>query len=431
MNTLVLGGAVSGRAAALLARSLGHSVMVYDRNPVVLNALREHRLPATTGTWSPSLLAGVDLVVASPGFSESSEPVRDVIAAGITLWSELEFAWRRLNVPTVAVTGTNGKTTVTALIADMLVRSGLRTLPSGNIGTPVSDIVERPLDIAVVEASSFQLRFIDQFHPATAVMLNVAPDHLDWHGSFDAYLAAKAAIHRNQSSSDLIIYDADDEGAVAAIGDAAARRLPVSGSRLPADGLGVSGEKLDLGEMVVSLAKVPVGDPAFLVDLVAAAAAALEHGAQPQAVEEAILSFRPDAHRRASVGRWKGVEWIDDSKATNPHAAIAAAAAYPSVVLIAGGRNKGLDLSGLPAGPTIKHVIAIGEAGPEIVDASGETPVETASTMEEAVALAEVAAVAGDTVLLAPGCASFDMYASYAERGEKFAEAVLRRKGER
>jgi UDP-N-acetylmuramoylalanine--D-glutamate ligase len=403
--------------------------MVYDRDPGVLEKLREDRLPATTGTWSTALLAGIDLVVTSPGFGESSEPIRDVTAAGITLWSELEFAWRRLGVPTVAVTGTNGKTTVTALIADMLVRSGRHTLPIGNIGTPVSDITDRPLEVAVVEASSFQLRFVEQFHPATAVILNVAPDHLDWHGSFDAYLAAKATIHRNQTSSDLVIYDVDDEGAVKAIAGAESRRLPVSGRGLPEGGLGISGDKLDLGELVIPLARVPVSDPAFLLDLVAAAAAAFEHGAQPGAVEDAITTFRPDAHRRSSIGNWQGVEWIDDSKATNPHAAVAAAAAYESVVLIAGGRNKGLDLSSLPRVPTVKHVIAIGEAGPQLAAAAGDTPLQEASTMEEAVALADHAATAGDTVLLAPGCASFDMYRSYAERGESFTEAVFRRKG--
>jgi UDP-N-acetylmuramoylalanine--D-glutamate ligase len=430
MNVLVLGGAVSGRAAALLARRLGHSVMVYDQHPEVLAAIREERLPVTTGAWAPSLLSDVDLVVASPGFGEFSEPIRDASAAGITLWSELEFAWRHLEVPVVAVTGTNGKTTVTALIADMLARSGRTTRSCGNIGTPLSDVVDQSLDVAVVETSSFQLRFTDQFRPDTAVVLNVAPDHLDWHRSFEAYLAAKASIHRNQTNRDLLIYDVDDGGAVRAISGAVARLLPVSGKRRPDGGMGVNLDKLDLGDLAIPLTDIPVSDPAFLLDLVAAAAAALAHGAHAGAVEEAIVTFRPEAHRRTLVGSWAGVRWIDDSKATNPHAAIASAEAYESVVLIAGGRNKGLDLSGLPAVSSIRHVIAIGEAGPEIAEASGALPVDRASTMEEAVALADAAALPGDTVLLAPGCASFDMYTSYAERGDVFADAVVRRKGD-
>ncbi|MDH3396414.1 MAG: UDP-N-acetylmuramoyl-L-alanine--D-glutamate ligase [Acidimicrobiia bacterium] len=410
MKSLVLGGAVSGRAAALLARRLGHSVMVFDQDPVVLAKLRGDRLSVTTGTWTPTLLSGVDLVITSPGFSETSEPISDIRAAGIPLWSELEFASRQLSAPVIAVTGTNGKTTVTRLIADMLAESGLATVAAGNIGRPLADVVDEDLDIAVVETSSFQLRFIDQFHPATALILNVAPDHLDWHGSFDAYLAAKAMIHCNQTPDDLLVYDADDAGSVAAVRNAPSRLVPVSGTRRPEGGAGVVADKLDLGDLVVSLARIPIADPAFFVDLASAGVAALAHGAGPAAVEQVITTFRPDPHRRTLVGRWQDVDWVDDSKATNPHAAVAAASAYSSVVLIAGGRNKGLDLADLMAVSTIKHVIAMGEAAVELEDAAGGTPIDRAETMQEAVDIADRIARPGDTVLLAPGCASFDMF---------------------
>jgi len=428
MKALVLGGAVSGRAAALLARRLGYAVTVFDQDAAVLPLLREDRLPVTTGTWTPSLLAGVELVVTSPGFGEGSKPIRDIQRAGITLWSELEFAARQLKAPVVAVTGTNGKTTVTRLIRDMLAGSGRATVAAGNIGTPLSDVAHQDLDIAVVETSSFQLRFTEAFHPATALILNVAPDHLDWHGSFDAYLAAKAMIHRNQTGDDLLVYDADDVGARTAVDAAAPRLLPVSGSRLPPGGAGVADDHLDLGDLVVPLDRLPVSDPAFLVDLAAAGVAALAHGAQPLIVEEVITTFRPDAHRRAFVGRWDNIDWIDDSKATNPHAAVAAASAYASVILIAGGRNKGLDLSGLLAVPNVKYVVAIGEAAAELVDVAGDLPIGLATTMDEAVAVADQIAEPGDTVLLAPGCASFDMFRSYADRGNRFADAVRQRK---
>jgi UDP-N-acetylmuramoylalanine--D-glutamate ligase len=431
VKSLVLGGAVSGRAAALLARRLDHAVTVFDQDPAVLSSLRDDRLSVTTGIWTSSLLAGVDLVITSPGFSESSEPIRDTQAAGIPLWSELEFAWQELQAPVVAVTGTNGKTTVTRLVADMLAGSGLATVAAGNIGTPLAGVVDERLDIVAVETSSFQLRFTEKFHPATAVVLNVAPDHLDWHGTFEAYLAAKAMIHRNQTGADLLVYDADDAGAVKAVGNAAARLMPVSGRRRPEGGAGVVADQLDLGDVVLPLARVPVADPAFLVDLVAAGVAALAHGAKPETVEQVITTFHPDPHRRTLVGRWQDVDWVDDSKATNPHAAVAAASAYPSVILIAGGRNKGLDLSELMEVPAVKHVIAIGEAAPELEEAAAGIPIERAGTMEEAVDIADRMARPGDTVLLAPGCASFDMFRSYADRGDSFADAVRQRKEDR
>lgn len=431
MRSLVLGGAVSGRAAARLARRLDHAVTIFDQDPAVLADLRDDRLPVTTGTWTPSLLTGVDLVIASPGFSDSSEPIHDTLEAGIPLWSELEFASRQFGVPLIAVTGTNGKTTVTGLIAEMLTASGLRAVAAGNIGTPLADVVDEPFDLAVVEASSFQLRFIEKFHPATAVILNVAPDHLDWHGSFEAYLDAKGQIHRNQDGDDLLVYDADDRGAVEAVRNAPSRLWPVSGRRRPEGGAGVNGDQLDLGEVVVPLAGVPVNDPAFLVDLVAAGVVALAHGAEPEAVHQIITTFRPGPHRRTLIGRWEGVDWVDDSKATNPHAAAASASAYPSVILIAGGRNKGLDLSDLMLVPTLKQVITIGEAAGELEEAAGAVRIERAHTIREAVELADRHAQPGDTVLLAPGCASFDMFRSYADRGDSFARAVRLRKESR
>jgi UDP-N-acetylmuramoylalanine--D-glutamate ligase len=299
---------------------------------------------------------------------------------------------------------------------------------AGNIGTPLADVVDDRLDVAVVEASSFQLRFIDQFHPATAVILNVAPDHLDWHGSFEAYLAAKTRIHRNQDKDDLLVYNADDEGAVEAVRNSPSRLLPVSGRRRPEGGAGLSGAQLDLGEVVIPLARVPVDDSAFLVDLVSAGVAALAHGAKPEAVQEVITTFRPGPHRRTLVGRWQDVVWIDDSKATNPHAAVASASAYRSVILIAGGRNKGLDLSDLMSVPSLKQVITIGEAAGELEKAAGAIQIERAQTIQEAVELADQSAQPGDTVLLAPGCASFDMFRSYADRGDNFARAVRLRK---
>ncbi len=233
---------------------------------------------------------------------------------------------------------------------------------------------------------------------------------------------------RNLGGDEALIYDADDEGARRAVAGARGRLVPVSGSRRPPGGAGVTSGKLDLGEVVIPLDRIPVSDPAFLVDLAAAGTAALEHGVHPAAVEEIIVGFRPGEHRRTVVGEWDGVVWVDDSKATNPHAALASIRAYPSVVLIAGGRNKGLELRPLASAPNVRELIALGEAASELLEACEPGKGVRAETMQQAVALADEVAVRGDTVLLAPGCASFDMFRSYADRGESFAAMARRRK---
>jgi UDP-N-acetylmuramoylalanine--D-glutamate ligase len=417
MRTLVLGGAVSGTAAARLAARLGYRVTVYDENPSVAQSVLAEGFSSVGGPWDPGLLTGMELVVASPGVRERSDPVTDTVEAGIPLWSELEFAARHVDAPIAAVTGTNGKTTVTALIATMLQNSGLRAIGAGNIGVALSDVAGGDWDAVAVEASSFQLRFIDAFHPRVAVVLNLAPDHLDWHTSYAAYGLAKARIFENQTNDDVLVYNCEDGGVMNLVTNAVARKVPLSGSG------GVS-----YGAVSIPPEELPVGDPAYVLDLQAAAVAAIEAGASAQAVAEVVKSFRPFPHRRSIVGTWDGVVWVDDSKATNPHAAVASAAVFDSVVLIAGGRNKGLDLSPITRVASVRHMVLIGEAAAELAAVADGIPWTRASTMQEAVAVADGLARGGDTVLLAPGCASFDMFTSYAARGDAFVEAVRERK---
>jgi UDP-N-acetylmuramoylalanine--D-glutamate ligase len=426
MRTLVLGAAVSGRAAARLAIRSGQRVTVWDADPAATARLTSEGIPAVGGSWSADLLEGVDLVVVSPGIPEKALPVVETLESRVTLWSEVEFAWRQLEAPVVAVTGTNGKTTVTSLIADMLGRSGLATVAAGNIGTALSDVAGGAWDVAVVEVSSFQLRFTERFRPEVAVLLNVAPDHLDWHGSIHAYAAAKARIFANQGPEQVLVYDADDPGAAALVESAGARLVPASGRRHPSGGVGVEHGVIAIDGLEVPLTALVVGDPAYLLDIAAAGAAALAAGATTDAIAAASCDFRPAAHRREVVGTWNGVTWVDDSKATNPHAALAALDAYPSVVLIAGGRSKGLDLTPLAHHPHLRRLVAIGEAAPVLLDASPPGIGVWAGDMAEAVRLAGEAAVPGDVVLLAPGGASFDMFESYAHRGEVFADEVRR-----
>ena len=424
MTALVIGAAVSGRAAASLLRARGQKVVVYDRDPATLAGVEAD--VAHGGEWDRSFLDGVDLVVPSPGVPEHAPPVADSLEAGLTIWSELELGYRHAGLPVMAVTATNGKTTITEAAAAMLNASGIRAAAVGNIGDPLSAVDPTRWDVLVVEASSFQLRFVDSFHASAAVLLNVAPDHLDWHVTMERYVAAKQRVLERQTGSDIVVFDADDPGAVTAVGPARARLVPVSGSRRPAGGWGRDGDSLRVGDAVVPLADLGRSDAAFIVDLAAAAAGAMHLGASAAAVAAVAHTYRPGGHRRQLVGSWDGVAWVDDSKATNPHAAIAAIRAYPSVVLIAGGRAKGLDVAPLAGETNVRALIAIGEAATALLAVAPGAKV--AVTMEEAVALADAAARPGDTVLLAPGCASFDMFSSYADRGDRFAAAVLTRK---
>lgn len=421
MRTLVVGAGVSGRAAAALAAELGDEVLVFDRSREAVADLAS-LYPTATGGWSADLLSRAERVVVSPGVPEHAPEVRDALVEGIPVISEVELAASVADAPIVAVTGTNGKTTVTGLITEMLIAAGHKAVATGNIGTAFAEVAGGPWEVFVVEVSSFQLRFTSRFHPRVAVLLNIAEDHLDWHGTLQAYSAAKSKIFQNQDANDLLIYDVDDPGARAAVAGAPSQLLPVSGIRRPEGGSGPVGDKLVTPAGALPLGKV--SDPSFIVDLAAAAAAAGWFETGPEPLAAVVSAFEPGPHRRTRVGSWGGVDWIDDSKATNPHAALAAVAAYPSVVLIAGGRNKGLDLSPLVHAPTVKHVVAIGEASESLIAAGGPERVSDAGSMAAAVAVASSLAKAGDTVLLAPGCASFDMFRSYAARGDAFTEAA-------
>ena len=299
MKTLILGAGVSGVSAARLACTSGHSVSVYDRSSKATIPLRERGYAVHSGTWTDLLLRDVDLVVASPGFPEHSDPIRRSIEAGIEVISELEFGIRQLVVPYVAVTGTNGKTTATAAIAEMLNASGVSAVAAGNIGLPICDLGAEPAEVVVLEASSFQLRFIDQFHPVAAGITNVADDHLDWHGTRAAYAAAKARIYENMSGDDVLAYDADDEGARRLGALAPCRTVAVSGTSVPPDGVGPDSGSLVIGGRRLALS---TADPSFVADLAISAVVAHAVGATDAGIAVVLEGFRPGAHRRRTVG---------------------------------------------------------------------------------------------------------------------------------
>lgn len=428
MRVLILGAGVSGRAAARLLSRLEIPYAVYDRSPGTLASLDAPEARLVAGEWHPRALEGIDLVIASPGFAPDSAPIKAARAERIPVWSEVEFAARRLDCPVIAVTGTNGKTTVVEQATEMLRESGLRSVAAGNIGRAVSDIVLDEWDVVVMEVSSFQLTHTYSLRPEVAVIVNVAADHLDWHGSEAAYRMAKARVFEHFGDQNLLVFDAGDPGAARLAAGAPGRKAPVVGSgRLRAGTYGMARDGLVLPSGTVPLGKTPIIDPAYRVNLAAAAVAAVEMGAGPEAVARVVGRFRHGSHRRKVIGEMDGVTWVDDSKATNPHAAVAAVDSYRSVVLIAGGRNKGLDLAPLAARPNLRALIAIGESGPELLRGAGRYPSALAGSMEQAVAMAGEHAVAGDTVLLSPGCASFDMFRSYEERGVVFARLVRSR----
>ena len=423
-RVLVLGAGVSGMAAARLAASRDMTVTIYDEAVAGIGDDFDYGL--AFGEWDPLMLEGVDLVIASPGFSERSRPVVESLERGVPVWSEIEFAFRHLDVPVVAVTGTNGKTSVTEATAAMLDASGLDAPATGNIGAPVSDFTAGGHDLLVVEASSFQLRFTEEFHPVAAAITNVAIDHLDWHGSAYSYQGAKARIYANQTAGDFLVYDIDDEGAAKLAGDAPSESFPVSGTRFPEGGGGVERDTLRVGDLAVDITDLTSDDPIHLVNLACAAALALRVGATTEGVAAAAIAYRPGAHRRTIVARAGGVTWVNDSKATNPHAALASIRAHGPVVLIAGGLAKGVDLTPLAEEGNVRMIIGIGESGPGLAAAAGDRG-RLAGTLEIAVEVAAAAAEPEDTVLLAPGCASFDQFASYGARGDRFTELVRER----
>ena len=424
-----------GRSGAAVARHLGDRgarVVAVDDAPgdEVRAAAAELAVELVEEPSEAQLADLVDrasVVVPSPGV-----PIRHPVfllaeARRVPVRSEVELAYRWSRHPIVAVTGTNGKTTVTALVTEMLVASGRRAVAGGNIGFPLSDAVRRDVDVVVAEVSSFQLWWTDTFRPRVAVWLNLAEDHLDWHPDLDSYVAAKARIWAHQEKDDLVVVNVDDPVVAGQVAGAPSRVETFALSRA-ADWHVAGGELRGPPGALLPVDELRRSMPHDVSNALAAAAAAMGAGATLDGVRTALRTFGGLPHRLSLVADAGGVRWYDDSKATNPHAALSAVSAFDSVVLVAGGRNKGLDLGVLAkAADRIRAVVALGEAGPEVERAfAGIRPVTRAATMDGAVRAAAAFARTGDVVLLSPGCASFDQYRSYAERGDDFAAAVGR-----
>jgi len=434
MRAAVLGLGRSGESAARALAACGVLVSVLDEVDAQPQRERASRLGGTTvqlGRNDVRDLAGVDVVVASPGVPFTNAWVVHARVEGIAVWSEIELAYRIGVEPAVGVTGTNGKTTTTEMIAAALSAAGKPAIAMGNIGLPLVDATEAGA-LIVAEVSSAQLAGIERFRVPVGVLLNVDEDHLDWHGTIEAYRRAKARLFENQRDGDRAIVH-DDEGSRACVAGTAGSVVPFDENGVPAGGAGVEDGWVVVPEgRVVEVARLRVRGRPGRANAVAAAAAACTLGADPRTVGDALAAYEPKPHRMEWVAQIGGVTYVNDSKASDPHATLAALEDLHDVVLIAGGRNKGLDLSRLAfASDRLRAVVAIGESARDIEDAftAAGVRVEPARTMPEAVRLAAALARAGDTVLLSPACASWDMFSDYAARGEAFRAEVRAMEG--
>ena len=468
---LVTGARVTGRAVAAALESLDVAVTVCDDNAAMLEGLADTGVATLSMAEAIDLCGDFELVVTSPGFPPTAPVLAAASAAGVPIWGDVELAWRldaagHYGPPRrwLVVTGTNGKTTTTSMLHAMLLADDRRAALCGNIGDPVLDVLATPSDLLAVELSSFQLFWAPSVRPDAGVVLNVAEDHLDWHGTFEAYAAAKAVALRGR----VAVVGLDDPPASALLADTAA---PVkAGFRLGEPGVGELGVR---GGMLVDRAfaddmglapvdSIPVAGPVGVLDALAAAALARAVGVPAGAIADALANFRVGRHRAEPVGVIGGVQYVDDSKATNPHAAQASILAYPRVVWVAGGLLKGASIDDTvarvadrlagavligrdravvaealsrhaPDVPVIQVVTSddTGVYGTDESLVTSETQVIEASgpdlgrqVMAAAITAAAGLARPGDTVLLAPAGASFDQFAGYSDRGDAFAAAV-------
>ena len=467
---LVAGGGVTGRAVLAALTRYGAAPTLCDDDPATLRKYAEGGVATVSMSTATQQISDYALVVTSPGFSPDAPVLAAASAAAVPIWGDVELAWRldaagHYGPPRrwLVVTGTNGKTTTTSMLHAMLTAADRRSLLCGNIGSPVLDVLGESADLLAVELSSFQLHWAPSLRPEAGVVLNIAEDHLDWHSTMAEYTADKARVLNGR----VAVVGMDDSRAAALLETASA---PVRvGFRLgePAAGeLGVrDGQLVDRafadGLALMPVASIPVPGPVGVLDALAAAALARSVGVPAEAIADAIASFRVGRHRAEVVAVADGIRYVDDSKATNPHAAEASVLAYPRVVWVAGGLLKGTSVDAEVAriAPQLVGVVLIGRDRAEVAEAlsrhAPDVPVVQVVTGEDAdmnatavvsgtdvtevrhsggdlgirvmtavVAAARDLAKPGDTVLLAPAGASFDQFSGYADRGDAFAAAV-------
>ena len=438
-RVLVVGLGKSGGAAALFMQAHGARVTVSDtksgdelRNEIPV--LLDHGITVETGGHGDRTFRGQDLIVVSPGVPVDAPPLVQARALGEAVIGEIELASQFLPGPVIAITGSNGKTTTTTLAGEIMVAAGFPTLVGGNIGTPAISLAERAKSetVIVLEISSFQLETVKTFRPKVAVVLNVTPDHLDRHHTFEIYADAKARIFENQQGSDFAVLNADDPTCVAMAARTRAqvfwfsRQKEVQQGAWVRDGNVVFRDGTGQKE-ILQVSEIPLKGAHNLENVLAAVCAAALMGCPPEKIRQAVCAFKAVEHRLEFVATIRGVDYYNDSKATNVDATIKALESFPANIhLILGGKDKGSDYTVLDdlLRQRVKRVYTIGAAATKIESQIKNVEVVHAETLENAIRKANAVARPGDVVLLAPACASFDQFKSYEHRGKVFKEIV-------
>ncbi len=443
-RVLVVGLGRSGVASALFLKSRGARVTVSDSKPEAelrdeILLLLEHGITVETGGHGDRTFRGQDLIVVSPGVAVDAPQLVQARNLGepVAVIGEIELAAQFLAGPIVAITGANGKTTTTALAGEIVAAGKFPTLVGGNIGAPAIGLVDRagPATWTVLEVSSFQLETIVEFRPRIAVILNITPDHLDRHKTFSNYVNAKARVFENQRQDDFTVLNADDPTTAGLSDRTQAQLFWFSRKKEVEKGAFARGAHLYFRDghrehEIMPLAEVPLKGAHNLENVLAAVSIGMLVGCQPEQIRQAVRNFKAVEHRLEFVARVAGVDYYNDSKATNVDATIKALEAFPASVhlhLILGGKDKGSDYTVLHEllRQRVKRVYTIGAAAAKIESQiQGAAEIDHAETLENAIRRASESAVPGDVVLLAPACASFDQFRNYEHRGKVFKEVV-------
>lgn len=438
-RALVVGLGKSGVASALFMKAHGARVTVSDtksgdelRNEIPV--LLDHGITVETGGHGDRTFRGQDLIVVSPGVPVDAPPLVQARSLGETVIGEIELAAQFLPGPIVAVTGSNGKTTTTTLAGEIMAAAGFSTLVGGNIGTPAISLAERakPETVIVLEISSFQLETILTFRPKVAVVLNVTPDHLDRHRTFEVYTDAKARILENQQGSDFAVLNGDDPTCIAMSARTQAEVFWFSRQREVEQGAWVREGSIVFRDSsgqreILQVSEIPLKGAHNLENVLAAVCAAVLMGCPPDKIRQAVHDFKAVEHRLEFTASVNGVDYYNDSKATNVDATIKALESFPgNIHLILGGKDKGSDYTVLNdlIRQRVKRIYTIGAAAAKIESQVKGADVVRAETLENAIRKAHASAQSGDIVLLAPACASFDQFKSYEHRGKVFKEIV-------
>jgi UDP-N-acetylmuramoylalanine--D-glutamate ligase len=439
-RVLVVGLGKSGVASALFLKQRGARVTVSDTKTEdelrgEIPALLDHGIAVETGGHGERTFRGQDLIVVSPGVPVDAPPLVQARALGETVIGEIELAAQFLPKHIIAITGSNGKTTTTTLAGEIVAAGGHPALVGGNIGTPAISLVERakPDSVVVLEVSSFQLETIQSFHPRIAVVLNVTPDHLDRHRTFETYVDAKARIFENQQADDFAVLNADDPTSVGLAARTRARVFWFSRKKEVKQGAYVHDGRIFFRDAVgqreiMLVSEIPLKGAHNVENVLAAVCVGALMRCEPEKIRQTIRNFKAVEHRLEYVATVRGVDYYNDSKATNVDATIKALESFPANIhIILGGKDKGSDYAVLNEllRQRVKRVYTIGAAAAKIEShVKGAAEIIHAETLDNAVKRAAVAAQPGDVVLLAPACASFDQFQNYEHRGRVFKEVV-------